>query len=205
MNLFKSYIAKKKDHNYYKSYYYKNSFYAYDFFSRFQAIKAFNNDVLYPIELQFKGKIDFNSSKEEVKLKLGNARYFFNHEDLKNYQIFHYKNKINDLKNRSQLHFFSDKFFYGILLFPYLNLIQKKELINLLKIKYSIPVNKQLPFLIKDHKNNILFISDNINFSLEYITGNEALLCSVFDAKNKIIEKSSLYIQKKTQALLDIL
>lgn len=205
MNLIKSYIEKKKERNYYKSFYYKNSFYAYDFFNRFKAIQASKNEIISPLELQFKGKIDFNASKEEVLLKLGNARYSFTHEDLRHYLILYYKNKINGIKNRSQLHFYNNSFFYGVQLFPYLSSIQKKELVNLLRIKYSIPVENPLPFKIIDGKKNVLFISDDLNFSLEYITGNEALLCSVFDAKNKVVEKNSLSIQKKTQALLDIL
>lgn len=205
MNLFKSYIEKKKDRNYYKNYYYKNSFYAYDFFNRFKIIQAFKNEILYSLELQFKGKIEFNASTDKVKSVLGDARYSFAHEDIKHYQIFHYKNKINDMKNRSQLHFYNDSFFYGVQFFPYLSSIQKAELIDLLRIKYSIPVNEQLPFKIKDHKNNVLFISDDLNFSLEYYTGNEAILRFVFDSKKQVIEKSSLSIQKKTQALLDIL
>ncbi|MGQ9847457.1 MAG: hypothetical protein ACUVQP_08165 [Bacteroidales bacterium] len=205
MNLLKRYIEKKNKRNYYKDYYYKNIFFAYDFFNRFKAIQAFKNEIFYPLELKFKGKIDFNASKEEVLFKLGKPRYSFEHEDLKHYQILHYKNKINDIKNRSQLHFYYDSFFYGVQLFPYLSSIQKQELIDLLRIKYAIPDNETLPFKIKDCKNNILFISDDLNFSLEYFTGNEDLLRSLFDSKNKVVVKRSLSIQKKKQALLDIL
>lgn len=205
MNILKAYIKKKKVNNYYKSYYYQNSFYSYDFFERYEVIQAFEKEFTYGSTIQLKGKIDFNASFDEIKQKLGDSRYTTHHEKLKNYQILHYKNKINDLKNRSQLHLFEDSFFYGIQLFIYLSSIQKEELIHLLRLKYSIPANEPLPFKIKDNHNNTLFVSDNIYFSLEYITGNPQVLRSIFSVNSKMLEHQTLRMQKKTQALIDIL
>lgn len=205
MNFLKAYIEKKKDRNYYKSFYYKNSFYSYDFFSRFNVIQEYNQSFILNSVLKFKGKIDFNSTTLNVINSLGKSRYTSDYENIKNYHILYYKNKINDLKNRSQLHFYNHSFFYGIQQFPYLSSIQKEELLNLLRNKYSIPSQEKLPYKIKDLQNNILFVSDNLNFSLEYITGNETLLKSILTFYNKAIEKKALHIERKKQTLIDIL
>ncbi|HOU98273.1 MAG TPA: hypothetical protein PLP65_05450 [Bacteroidales bacterium] len=205
MNILKAYIERKKVKNYYKSYYYKNSFYAYDFFERYNLIETFDKTFSFSSLIHFKGKIEFNISSKEIFIKLGESRYTSNHEEIKNYQILHYKNKINDLKNRSQLHIYNDMFFYGIQLFPYLSSIQKEELIQLLKNKYSIPSDEHLPFKIKDKQNNILFVSDNLNLSLDYITGNEMMLSTLFATKEKILNKTMLRLNNKKQALIDIL
>jgi len=74
MNLFKAYIERKKTRGYYKSYYYKNSFYSFDFSERYQAINKFEQSFNTQTAIVFKGKAEFGISQTETGLVLGKPR-----------------------------------------------------------------------------------------------------------------------------------
>lgn len=203
MNLFKAYIRQKKIKFYYKSRYYKSNFY--DFFKRYQVINKFEQYFITQTPIIFKGKIEFGMSQKDTYSVLGKPRFITKYNNLNNYQIIYYKNSVMTLKNRSQLHFFSDRFFYGIQTFPYLTAHQKQELLNLLKIKYDIPMSAEFPIKIKDKKENCIYVSDFINFNLEYISGNKLIINPVLKAFSKYEKK--LLIKKETEKklIIDIL
>lgn len=109
MNFFKAYIKRKT--TYYKSYYYRNSFIAfnfkerYDFFRNIEPYKTSEN-------ILFKGKVPFNINLKSVEAILGKAHFVHEDEKLSNYFTVYYKNKLNDIKNKSQLHFYGNQFLW---------------------------------------------------------------------------------------------
>jgi len=205
MNFFKSYIEKYKSKNYYKSFYYKNSFYNFDFFERYADIKSFDTQFAYNQPILFKGKIAFNVSIKEVEKYLGRPRFTSQYDHIYNYNILHYKNSINSIKIRSQLHFYNHTFFYGIQIFPYLTTHQKEEICKLLKIKYALPLNVELPLKIVDFEGNVLFVSNNIYLSIEYITGNHQLLNILQNEKVNMLKNMEEIEQRRIHNLIDSL
>ncbi len=205
MNLFKAYIERKKTKGYYKSYYYKNSFYSFDFCERYQALNKYETIFNTQTPVIFKGKAEFGINQMETGTALGKPRFIANHDNLNNYKIVHYKNSIQSLKNRSQLHYYSDRFFYGVQIFPYLSNNQKEELINLLKIKYGIPMSAELPIKIKDKEGNYIYISSNFSLSLEYFSGNPLMIGSVLDAFSRHEKRILSKKEKEKELIMDIL
>jgi len=205
MNFLKSYIIKRKSLNYYKSYYYKNSFYNFNFFERFATINSFDPSFFYHQSIVFKGEIDFNSSIKQVIECLGKPRYTVQDDNFLNYKILHYKSSINSLKNRSQLHFYNHIFFYGIQIFPYISAKQTEELFSLLKIKYALPANAELPLKIVDNQDNILFVSNNIYLTLEYISGNEQLINNLQAEYSQNLQNKEKREYGKVQQLMESL
>lgn len=205
MNLFKAYLERKTTKRYYKSYYYKNSFYSFDFYDRYKDLNKYETIFNTQIPIIFKGKAKFGINQMETKTALGKPRFITNHDNLNHYKIVHYKSTIQSLKNRSQLHYYSDSFFYGVQIFPYLSNNQKEELINLLKIKYGIPMSAELPIKIKDKEGNYIFISFNFSLSLEYFSGNSLMIGKVLDAfsihEKKILSKK----ERERSLIMDIL
>ncbi|NSW44420.1 MAG: hypothetical protein HPY79_01135 [Bacteroidales bacterium] len=144
-------------------------------------------------------------SIKEVQEYIGKPRFTSQYDNIYNYNILHYKNSIQLLKNRSQLHFYNHTFFYGIQIFPYLTTNQKDEIFKLLEIKYALPINVELPLKIVDLDNNILFVSNNVYLTLEYISGNTQLLQNLqFEYANWQKNKEK-HEKEKIQILLESL
>ncbi len=200
MNIIKSYI-KKKTVNYYRSYYYRNSFTAFDFKERY----VFCNNkkvILTQTPIIFKGKIEFGLNEKEIQQILGKSHFIYQDERLEGYITLYYKNKISNLKNKSQLHLYKNHFFYGIQVFPYINKQQIQDIVSLLQVKYQFSTSFEMPFILKDANNNKLIVSENVGLSMEYITGNEFIINQVLIAyknwENNCLSKE----KQKTQYLL---
>jgi hypothetical protein len=112
MNWMLKYIEKRyKRSSYYKSYYYKNSFYVYDFNEMMWHVEISQSSFNTVIPILFKGKVKFGNSAYEIINKYGKPRYQEFYNNLKSYQVLHYKQLLNTYKIRSQFHFFEDTFF----------------------------------------------------------------------------------------------
>lgn len=200
MNLLKAYIKRKT--TYYKSYYYRNSFIPYDFkerhdlISKLQAYKTAEN-------ILFKGKVPFDINLKSVEAILGKAHFVHEDEKINNYFTVYYKNKLNDIKNKSQLHFYGNQFFYGIQIFPYLTKVQQEEFSDLLRIKYQYPSSTNYPIVLSDHQQNLLIISYNLGLTLEYITGNHLLIKQVIQAFEQLEISKIAKEEKRRQLILN--
>lgn len=198
MVFFKNLIKHKT--TYYKNYYYRNSFLSYNFKDRFD---LFKNIETYKTtqSILFKGKVPFDINLSTVVKILGRPHFVHNEESINQYLTIYYKNKLNNIKNKSQLHFFDNQFFYGIQIFPYLTKSQQEEFSELLRIKYQYPSNVNYPIALIDHQQSLLMISVNFGLTLEYITGNTLLVEHVIQAL-KQLEMNNLTKDKKRRQLI---
>jgi len=200
MNLLQSYI-KQKTKNYYRLYYYQNSFTTYNFKERFLFLQ---NSQFFRTEtpIVFKGKVPFGINLKEIQTLLGKSHFIYSEELLPHYVTVYYKNKIRGIKNKSQLHLFNNRMFYGIQVFPYLNRVDNQELINLLRIKYQFPQSASLPIILVDLDGNRLIIDENIGLSLEYITADNNFIHSVLQAFEQIERKKILDFERNKRYLM---
>lgn len=198
MNFLKGYIKRKT--TYYKRYYYRNSFIPYDFKERYDFISKLHTYKTAE-SILFKGKVPFDINLKSVETILGKAHFVHEDEKINNYFTVYYKNKLNDLKNKSQLHFYGNQFFYGIQIFPYLTKVQQEEFSNLIRIKYQYPSNTTYPIVLTDHQQNLLIISVNLGIVLEYITGNKLQVERVIQAFEQL-EISKLAKEEKRRQLI---
>ncbi len=192
MNILISYFNRKA--TYYKNYYYRNNFFIYNFKENYLQIKSnelFNTET----PILFKGKVKLGSTLSEINSILGKSHFQIEAEKIINYLTTYYKNKISSLKNKSQLHFYNQRFFFGVQFFPYLSSLEKDNLLNIIKIKYQIPLSLTLPLFIKDKDDNILVIRENVGIILEYFSGEKLLINSVLKAFEE--EEQQLLIKQK--------
>jgi|GEM_PF-7038768 hypothetical protein len=199
MNLLKSYLRRKTA--YYKSYYYKNTFFIYNFKDHYLQL---NLNDLYNTQtsILFKGKVKFGANFFEVNSILGKSHFKIEDENIKNYVTIYYKSKIANLKNKSQLHFYNQHFFFGVQFFSYLSTQEKNELLNLIKIKYQLPLSLTLPITVKDKDENILVVRENMGLLLEYFSGDKLLVNSVLEAFEKEEQKALLKQKEAHQIIL---
>ncbi|MCX7954544.1 MAG: hypothetical protein N3A01_05055 [Bacteroidales bacterium] len=180
MKLIKKYLSQKRTKEY-REYYYKNLFPPLDIKEIVDRIKKC--EIIYHTKnlITFRNTINFFDNSKKVISSLGEPSYK-KHNFTKDYTIFFYKNKIEKLKIKCQIHFINDCFIYAAQVFPNLTDKQIEELISIIKEKYIIhDHNKdiQIPFSIRDENENTLFIEKYFCLTINYLTGNSEILSTV--------------------------
>lgn len=181
MNLLKKLFLQKKIKDY-KKYYYKNLFPLLNAVDVIKRSKSCYNVYLTNTVITLRNSINLSDTTEKVLNTLENKKYQ-NFYVSNKYKIIFYKQKINSLKIKLQLHFYNEKLFYAAQIFSNLDELKQNELINLIKIKYNLQEYQDLsiPFAIKDKHENLLFVEKYFYFILNYISGDYNTISNIID------------------------
>lgn len=187
----------------------KESFYTRDYYYEKLLNKYKSADsYLSLIELQGKQKLITNKdivfsenpdfSKNEIKYikkRYGRPNYTItNNYDFGKIKIYLYRIYLGDFKVKMELHFFKNDLIMYNYTFSHLhNENEKKDVINLLKEKYHIKKSidlKQGHTYIKDEKNSIIVLSQDIDFTINYVLNiNSKVFRQMSEAQKREIEQ----------------
>ena len=132
--------------------------------------------------IKFKGSIEFSTPESQVIKTLGNPIVYFENPELQNHSILFYKCFIGNFKTNLELHFYDEKFFMGVYSFNRIKgNADKNKIKNILYEKYKVTgeAGKDDDLVIVDKNSNTVMISDHINYSYIYISGNDEILAEL--------------------------
>lgn len=137
------------------------------------------------IPIRYNDNHDFGTNINKLKEKLGTPDYSLKKQVCSlEFKILVYRMRLGGLNTRLELHFYEDSLFYYNYIFSHIKNKEKRKLKKLLKLKYLKSKSNLKNKVIVDQSNNKIKISNNINFTINYITGDVNILKELFAIKN---------------------
>ncbi len=151
----------------------------------------------------FDNKIPNEVVINDIIRKYGKPNYKIIYEDLFEIKVLFYRQKLGEHKTKVEFHFFRNNLFFYTYTFPYLNLENKNEIIQMIKEKYlegksediiNNFITSNLSYIVDKNKNIILY-NDSIDFSIYYYCDNKKIMEKIMESidfmkvKNEIKQK----------------
>ena len=120
-------------------------------------------------EISYSHHLKFGMDYKIYKKKLGKPNNFMHQTEPIDRRILYYKFIMGGHRTKCELHFYKDKLFFYCFTFPYLTEENKKEILNILYEKYvNHPIDME-NVKIADKNNNILFIENRVELTVNYV------------------------------------
>lgn len=121
--------------------------------------------------------IHLNDHKSKVEKILGNPTHSYCNRKLpNNLKVYLYKHKIGGFKTKTELHFFNDHLFYFNHYFADLSTKDKLFVLKTINKKYFNEVENPREFTAFDDQDNKIYISEDINLTINYLSNNQAII-----------------------------
>jgi hypothetical protein len=138
-------------------------------------------------DITFSHHLTFGQHYKIFLKKLGKPNNCLTEEEPFSRKILYYKFMMGGHRTRCELHFYNNKLFFYCYTFPYLIEEDKKKIINILCEKYvDRPIDLE-KFKIVDKNDNIIFINDIVDLTVNYIAANSELF-TCLDPANPPVE-----------------
>jgi len=162
--------------NYYREKFinkYRNGKFYFNLMDRVEKMEEMKTIV--PISFIENIKLNEVSVKDVIK-EYGSSNYKIISEGLSGVEILFYKLKLGEYKMKIEFHFFNAKLFFYSCTFSMSNVINKSEILKIIKDKYSVEglFGNGNNYII-DEYNNIILSNNNIDFSLYYLCNTEMI------------------------------
>ncbi len=133
--------------------------------------------------------IKFGDNFNSIKKKCSNytLKFLKNNSEVK---IMYFKVKLHDLKIYCKVHFYKNKVFLIQYKIPYITSVEKLKVYRFFNIKYLKQPYYTGKEIIKGKCGNLISISDNVNYTVEYI--QQETLHLVTDSGFEAIYPSSI-------------
>jgi hypothetical protein len=170
-----------------KNRYYPKGNYQYQHVSRFNDIDSYSllirNTELTSVEtdkdIRFSHHLTFGLDYKYFLKRLGRPNSVIKQTEPFERRILYYKFMMGGHKTKCELHFYKNKLFFYCYTFPYLVEEDKKRIINVLCEKYvNGPIDME-KFKIVDQHNNIIFVNDIVDLTVNYIDSRSELFTSL--------------------------
>lgn len=182
--------------HYISSYYYdkiKNQYGRIDAYRRIAAIEnkqalRTNNDIVFSKNPEFT-----KNPKRFIYNKYGKPNHtVVNNHIIGKITVLVYRIFLGDHKTTLELHFFENQLIMHTYRFSYLTqTIGKQQVIDLLREKYQInTIVKPNAHCIMDNQKRMIIISDNVDFSINYVNFMETGFATCLESKLEEIEHS---------------
>ncbi len=204
-------IIKKSLFN--KNRYYSDNYYHQRFLGIYDNIaglrKLFSCDGKDIIETQtpiiLNNKVEFGSNLRYVKKSLNSPFVIIKRNlDHLNFNILLLKVRLGGFKCKQNIHLFENSLYYYNYVFSYLTKSEKEIIKKLLCKKYLQEHHDLTNKVIVDKNGNKLFLNENVDFSINYLTGNPLILKELTDFQEinrlnhqKLIEQNEVELLNK--------
>ena len=174
-----SFVLNRNNKYYSKNYYQTKSFAIYHNLE--SLTKLFDCSKLEVIETKtpiFLNKnIEFGSNQKTVKKKIGKPSFkFFRTLSSLDFKILLYRMYLGGYKAKQEVHFYEDSLYYFNYIFSYLSTSDKENIKKLLCKKYLQEGCELKGKVIIDKYRNKLYITENVDFTINYLTGDISIL-----------------------------
>ena len=186
-----------KNYRYYsKSYYYDKSFAIYNNIESLCNLFSCEKQTLEtktPVFLST--NIKFGSNQNQIKKKLGSpGSYMLRSVNSLDFKIMYYRMYLGGYKTKQEVHLYENTLYYFNYVFSYLNNADKEVIKKLLCKKYLEKDYEIIDHLIIDKYGNSIFITDSVNFTINYLTGDKSIPKEFYALKkvNEINRKKTI-------------
>ncbi|MCK5169791.1 MAG: hypothetical protein KAQ75_07925 [Bacteroidales bacterium] len=189
---------------YSRHYYYDKSFTMY--YSIESLCKLFSIDkekVETQTTLFLNKNINFGSNQHQIKNKLGSPSCYMSRSvNSLDFKIMYYRMYLGGYKTKQEVHLYENTLYYFNYIFSYLNSSDKEILKKLLCKKYLHEGCEIMDKVIIDKYGNLLFVTDNVDFTINYLTGDKSIP-KEFKALNAVdeINRQKLIEQNQEELL----
>jgi hypothetical protein len=169
------FIFNRNSSYYSKNYYHDKSFAIYN--SPESLTKLFDCSKKEVIETKtpifLHKNIEFGSFPKKVRKKMGKASFkFVRTVSSLDFKILLYRMYLGGYKTKQEVHFYEDSLYYFNYIFSYLSTSDKENIKKLLCKKYLKQACELINKIIIDEYGNKLFITENVDFTINYLTGD---------------------------------
>ncbi len=120
--------------------------------------------------------INFGSNQHQIKKKLGSPNCYMRRSvNSLDFKILYYRTYLGGHKIKQEVHLYENILYYFNYIFSYLNSSDKEILKKLLCKKYLHEDCKIMDKVIIDKYGNSLFVTDNVDFTINYLTGDKSI------------------------------
>ena len=198
-------LLRSKSKYYSYSYYRDKSFFMYNNIESLCGIFDNKNTVIKTEEtISLTTKIHFGSNPKSVKKKLGKPSCYINKSiNSLDFNIFFYKMYMGEYKTKHDIHFYEDKLYYFSYVFSYFNHSDKEFIKKIICKKYLNQECELNNSTITDKYGNTLFITDNVDFTINYLTGDSEIQKKFNTIQKKTIKNRTKLLEKNQVELLN--
>lgn len=191
----------KSDNYFSNGYYHEKTFALYNNLESLCKLSDCNNKeplkTKSPIFLN--KNIEFGNNYAFIKRKMGKPTYkLYRSVSALGFTILIYKMYLGAYKTKQEVHLYENTLYYFNYIFSYLNNSDKEILRKLLCKKYLNEEQDLNNKVLIDKYNNKLFLSENVDFTIHYLTGNTNLL-QEFTALKEVDKFNLEKLAKKNQ------
>lgn len=163
--------------------YYTNNYYRNKSFTMYYSIASLcklfdiNKEKIETKTTIFLNKnINFGSNQQQIKKKLGSPNFYIRRSvNSLDFKILCYRMYLGEYKTKQEVHLYKNTLYYFNYIFSYLNSSDKEILKKLLCKKYLHEDCKIMDKVIIDKYGNSLFVTDNVDFTINYLTGDKSI------------------------------
>lgn len=168
---------KNKSKYYSYSYYRDSSFFMYNNIESLCYLFKTKNEIIKTEKTIFlHTNTPFGSNLKSIKRKLGKPSCYIKKSiNSLCFDILFYKMYLGGYKTKHEVHFYKNKLYYFSYVFSYLNESDKKFLKKIVCKKYLKQECELNNITIIDKYGNSIFISENVDFTINYITGDSEI------------------------------
>ncbi|MBI9053345.1 MAG: hypothetical protein JEY96_05975 [Bacteroidales bacterium] len=193
-------LFSKRYKSYSQNYYRDRSFYMYNNIESLCNLFVVDKEEIEtskPILLNT--NLSFGSKQNQIKKHLGTPScYIKKTVNSLEFNIMFYKIYMGGFKTKQEVHLYKNELFYFSYVFSYLNAPDKEILQKLLCKKYLGNECELNDKVITDKYGNKIFITENVDFTINYLTGNKKIL-EEFVAINESTKRIRKNLVEKNQ------
>ena len=198
-----------KYYRYYSRNYYKDKSFA--IYNNIESLcKLFSikdkQQIITSNKISLHTNISFGSTLRQIKKKLGKpSSYIRRSVSALDFKIMYYRFYLGGYKTKQEVHLYENNLFYFNYIFSYLSSSDKESLKKLICKKYLQKDCEILDKIIVDEFGNSLFITDNVDFTINYLNGDKSIP-KEFLALSKLdkINRDKLIEQNQEELLIKL-